>query len=94
MAVGQGFFYVFNDKVLWTFLLHLQLCFLKIHLINGLLLWKQFSKKLVLYPIIVFYYYFLANDRNLYPVTHYFLVLCSVEYRRITKLKEHVISHY
>ena len=37
--------------------------------------------------------YFLVNDRNPYPLT-YFLVFSSIEYRRIAKLEERVISIY
>ena len=37
--------------------------------------------------------YFLVDKKNLYLLT-YFLVLCSIEYRRIVKLEERVISIY
>ena len=37
--------------------------------------------------------YFLANDKNTYPLT-YFLVLGSIEYHRIAKLERRVISIY
>ena len=37
--------------------------------------------------------YFLANDKNLYPLT-YFLVFGSIEYPRIDKFEERVISIY
>ena len=40
-----------------------------------------------------YFLYFLVNDKNPYPLT-YFLVLGSIEYCRIAKLEQRVISIY
>ena len=40
-----------------------------------------------------YFLYFLVNDKNPYPLT-YFLVLGSIEYRCIAKLKGPVVSIY
>ena len=64
--------------------------------INSSVLWTTFLEAVfkAYSPVSNNYFlYFLSNDGNPYPLT-YFLVLGSIEYCRIAKLRDHVISIY